>query len=155
MPPASVPPPGAVAPPVPELVRPLPLDAQHVDVLRAVGIDELCKWISAGSNQKQIAQSLGVSEFAVLRFMCSEENMPKTIVARSYAAQHWDFEAERVMLSLSRDATTGDIARARELAHHYRWRAKAFNRNLYGDKQEIEHKGGITVSMSKDDLGVV
>jgi hypothetical protein len=51
----------------------------------------------------------------------------------------WDFKAERVLLDLPDDASPAAMLRARELASHYRWRAKCFNPGDYGDHVQVTH----------------
>jgi hypothetical protein len=45
-----------------------------------------------------------------------------------------------------------DLAKAKELAHHYRWRAKMANPREYGDKTSIEHSGELTLFGMLSDL---
>lgn len=51
--------------------------------------------------------------------------------ARTYAAVLWD---ERAIEVLERAANSLELAKARELAHHYRWRASKVAPKMYGDK---------------------
>jgi hypothetical protein len=58
--------------------------------------------------------------------------------ARQRSARVWDERAEHVI------TTAGDpfeLNKAKELAHHYRWRAKAIAPREYGDKVTQEHTG--------------
>jgi hypothetical protein len=50
----------------------------------------------------------------------------------------WDEKAETVLVDA---ADPFELAKARELAQHYRWRAKAVAPREYGDKVMQEHTG--------------
>lgn len=60
--------------------------------------------------------------------------------ARKEAADWCDREAEKVLRDLTPDATVAEVARARELAQHYRWRARVRNPVTHGDKLQVDHK---------------
>jgi hypothetical protein len=60
-------------------------------------------------------------------------------VAREAAADFCDREAERILRDLKPDSTAAEIARARELAQHLRWRARVRNPSGYGDKVTVAH----------------
>jgi hypothetical protein len=52
-------------------------------------------------------------------------------------AEYWD------QVAVDGIAQAGDpfeLAKAKELAHHYRWRASKIAPKLYGDKQSVEGK---------------
>jgi hypothetical protein len=57
----------------------------------------------------------------------------------------WDEQAEEELVGLGSEATPGDIARARELASHYRWRSKALAPADYGDRQAVEVSGKLSL----------
>jgi len=54
------------------------------------------------------------------------------------SARFWDEKAARVIEAAP---DKFELERARELAHHYRWRAKAIAPRDYGDKVTQEHTG--------------
>jgi hypothetical protein len=71
--------------------------------------------------------------------------------ARAKSAKVWDEKAEQVV----RDAPDKfELEKARELAHHYRWRAKAIAPRDYGDKVTQEHTGagGGPIAIASVDL---
>jgi len=59
--------------------------------------------------------------------------------ARENAADWCDREAEKVLRDLKPDATVAEVARARELAQHYRWRARVRNPATHGEKVQVAH----------------
>jgi hypothetical protein len=67
---------------------------------------------------------------------------------RENAADWCDREAERVLLDLTPQATVAEVARARELAQHYRWRARVRNPSTHGDKVQVDHR----INMPADDM---
>ena len=42
-----------------------------------------------------------------------------------------------------------ELAKAKELAHHYRWTAKCFSPQEFGDKIQAEIDGTLTVHIDK------
>ena len=55
--------------------------------------------------------------------------------ALEISAQTYEEKAEIVLLDA--EASTYEIQRARELAHHYRWKASKRNPRKYGDKLDM------------------
>ena len=52
-------------------------------------------------------------------------------------AELWDQVAVE---GIERATDTFELAKAKEIAHHYRWRASKIAPKLYGDKQSVEGK---------------
>lgn len=105
----------------------------------AFGLDRICELITAGESMTAIAAQIGVHISILIDW---NENDPQRFarmrMARQRSARLWDERAERVV------AMAGDqfeLNKARELAHHYRWRAKAIAPREYGDKVTQEHTG--------------
>lgn len=59
--------------------------------------------------------------------------------ARKNAADTCARKATQVLLDLTSLSTVADVARARELAHHYRWLAKVRDPATHGDKVQVSH----------------
>ena len=57
--------------------------------------------------------------------------------ALAATAEYWDQVAVEGLASAT---NMFELAKARELAHHYRWRASKICPKLYGDKQTIDGK---------------
>jgi hypothetical protein len=70
--------------------------------------------------------------------------------ARENAADWADRQAEKILLDLKPGATPSEIAQARELAAHYRWRARVRNPATHGDKITVDHKRTMDPSMMSD-----
>jgi hypothetical protein len=107
--------------------------------LNAYGIDAVCSDIVNGESLRGIAGRLQVDPSTLIWWI--EEDPQRSARARSarvLSARLWDQKAEEVI------ATAPDrfaLEKARELAHHYRWRAKAIAPRDYGDRVTNEHTG--------------
>ena len=100
------------------------------------GLDAICEDIRDGLSQRQIATKLKVSSGALTEWMGRDpERFARAREARADTAQHWDEEAERVLKAASDQL---EAMKARELAHHYRWRAKVIAPKIYGDKVSVD-----------------
>lgn len=108
------------------------------DKLDAIGIEAICERMMAGETMTGIAESIGVSKGSMIAWIASDaDRSAHAKEARIVSARHWDDQAERVLLD-SDELVTGSIAKARELASHYRWRAKCYAPRDYGDKIAID-----------------
>lgn len=110
--------------------------------LDAYGIDALCDDLLTGVSQASIAKASGVSQSALVRWIAADpERSARVREARIAAARHFDECAEQVL----KDASDSfGLAKARELASHYRWKASKSNPREYGDKIEIDQKTTVT-----------
>jgi hypothetical protein len=103
--------------------------------LADIGIDVICEQISNGTSLTDIAKSASTS-FAVLQtWLDSEpEYSMRAREARIKTARFWDDQAT-ARVDGAKDKFQLD--KARELAHHYRWRASKIAPKEYGDKTII------------------
>lgn len=107
--------------------------------LSAVGIEGICHKIHDGKPLVKIAREIGVSQGSLIAWLAADpERSARAREARRATAQMWEEKAERV-ISLAR--TPLALAKARELAHHYRWRASKINPGDYGNKVQAEITG--------------
>ena len=117
-----------------------------------VNIDAICDMIVEGNSLTHIAKTVGVHVSALVRWV---ENDPQRSAlvreARVRSAKIWDEKAEAVIAAAP---DKFELERARELAHHYRWRAKAIAPREYGDKVQQEHTGkdGGPIALAAVDL---
>lgn len=106
-------------------------------------IEKVCAAVIDGTMLTRIAESVGLSKSALLSWIDSDDvRSARVREARNQAAGSWDERAEQVI----EDA--GDpfsLAKARELAQHYRWRASKIGHKVYGDKLDLKHSGGVSV----------
>lgn len=108
----------------------------------AMGIEDLCERLIAGESQRAIAESIGVSQATLINWIAADpERSAHAREARIAAARSFDEKAEQFLIDAG---DPFELAKARELASHYRWKASKSNPREYGDKMEIEQKTTIT-----------
>lgn len=112
------------------------------DTIEALGVDALCDRLCDGESQTAIAGSLGVGIATLSRWIAADPDRSARVrEARIAAARTFDEMAEA---ELRRAADPFGLAKARELASHYRWKASKSNPREYGDKLEIDQRTTIT-----------
>ena len=117
-------------------VRATPAPAQ--DKCECFGIEAICAMILQDVTQGDIAAEIGVSPAVLSAWLAaSPERSARVRASREQSAQACDDKAEGVLLALRDDSSPAAVTRARELASHYRWRAKVRNPRDFGDKQEV------------------
>lgn len=114
------------------------------DKLDAFGTDALCEAIAEGSSLTAIAKQVKVSIGSLLSWINADtERSARTREVRSATARLWDEKAEDEIRG-AKNAL--QLAKARELSHHYRWRASKIDPKGYGDKLGVEHSGSIELA---------
>lgn len=107
--------------------------------LEAYGIDAICEDIMGGESLLQISSKIGVSQASLVVWLSSDpERNEKSWTARSHAAIIWDELAERRVAEADNKL---ELAKATQLASHYRWRARVVAPKRYGDKTTTELSG--------------
>ena len=124
------------------------------DKLDRIGIDAICLMFEQGKMQNQIARELGINDSILLKWLAADEKRSaRARESRGKGAFVWDELAMEELQSIPLDATPAQIARAREMAQHYRWRATKLGRADYGEKVDMNHSGSLNVvSQVLDDL---
>lgn len=103
----------------------------------------ICDRLADGCAYIKIAEELGISNSALSEWISSNpERSARARESRAAAASIWDEKAETV---LSEAPDEFELKKARELAHHYRWRASKIAPRDYGDKADVTHGGGVTI----------
>ena len=103
-------------------------------LIESLGLDAICEELVGGKSIAQIGRDLGVSSQALLVWMrATPERLARIAEAKEDASMAYDDLALRAL----EDMPIEEIARAREVAQHYRWRAKVHNPNRYGDKSSL------------------
>ena len=109
------------------------------DALDALGIDALCDMILDGKSYRDIASECKVSMGGLTRWIAKEpERLHACACAREVASQTYD---EMAVEGLIEASDMFELSKAKELATHYRWRAKCANPKKYGDKTMSEITG--------------
>ena len=140
--------PGAVTG-VPLAMKPAPGRAPKTGLL---DIDKVCADICETKSMTQIAAENNMDVSTLLEWIEGDPHrVARTREARRRTALLWEERAEAVL------AQAGDpfeLQKARELAHHYRWRAKVIAPREYGEKVLQEHTGkdGAPIAVSAMNL---
>lgn len=107
--------------------------------MEAYGIDAIAEDVSGAKTMTEIAAAIGVTVGQLSTWIAADvEHSARVREARTVAARYWDERSEKEILSAS---DPFELARAKELAHHYRWRAAKIAPKEYGDKVTQEHTG--------------
>lgn len=118
----------------------------------AFGLDKICNMLVSGETLTGIAAHIGVHVSSLITWGEGDtQRSARMREARHLAGRIWDEKAEMGIL-LADDPF--ELSRAKELAHHYRWRAKAVSPKEYGDKIVNEHTGkdGGPIALAAVDL---
>lgn len=113
----------------------MPTPATTREAMDAFGVDALCEAIGNEESLTAIAKSQGVSVGAMLVWIEADpERSARVREARRLMARVWDEKAEQVIEDAEDEFA---LKKAKELAHHYRWRAKAIAPKEYGDRTTL------------------
>jgi hypothetical protein len=111
-------------------------------ILDAEGIDSICARICDGEPMTHICASLNVS-FGTLQTWLESvpERLARSREARSRTSRMWD---EKALQGIENASDPFELAKAKEAAHHLRWRATKIAPADYGEKvqQEVTGKDG-------------
>jgi len=80
------------------------------------------------------------------------EHSPRAREALDYSASTYADKAENVLKDIDKESNTVEMARARELSNHYRWKAGKRSPKEYGDRvqQDVKHSGEVLIESEKD-----
>ena len=107
--------------------------------IEAFGIEAVCERLSNGMTMTALAEEIGVTVGKLSQWIASdEEHSARAREARIHAARIWD---EKALSVIEQALDPFELQRAKELAHHYRWRASKTAPKDYGDKVTQEHTG--------------
>ncbi len=117
--------------------------------LNAYGTDQLCIDIVEKYSLTRIAKELGVAVGTLLTWIDADpERSARAREARAYTAKLWDEKADE---EIRNAADEFELKKAKELAHHYRWRASKIAPREYGDKLELSgnKEAPLTVNITR------
>ena len=107
--------------------------------LDAFGIEAICDMIKADNSLASIAEKIGVSDSTIGRWIAEDAGRSaRTREARIESAAACDRLALNALIEIPDDGTNAQVARQREIASHYRWRAKTRNPKDYGDTVKVD-----------------
>jgi hypothetical protein len=119
------------------MARPVPAVRNRLDV---IGIDDVCDMIENMMSLRDIAKQVGVDVAELSRWLDRPQHSARADQSRARSSVLWDEESEKVL----KEATDPlQVSKARELAHHYRWRARMIDPKRYGDRSKVTHEGKI------------
>lgn len=95
--------------------------------------------LAAGETQVAIARKFKVSDGDLSVWLADDKRSARAREARAKAAALWDDRATAVIEEAS---DPFELAKAKELAHHYRWRASKIAPKVYGDKVAVTDPDG-------------
>lgn len=105
----------------------------------AYGIDKVCEDIAEGRSLRAIAEKAKSSLTRLLAWIEADPDRSARVRdARSSMARVWDDKAESEIREAKDEF---ELRKAKELAHHYRWRASKVAPKEYGDRITQEHVG--------------
>lgn len=109
------------------------------DKITAFGLNALCERIADGHSMTSTAHHIGVSIGTLITWIEADaERSARMREVRAQTAKLWDEKATKVIEDAPDEF---ELKKAKELAHHYRWRASKIAPKEYGDRLEIENKG--------------
>ena len=98
-------------------------------------IELILSWLIEGETYRSIATHLDVALSVLHRFTSKEEHSARVREALQISGDSYADKAEQVLLDC--DGTKEGVAKARELAQHYRWKAAKRYPKRFGDKLEL------------------
>lgn len=111
----------------------------------AYGVDALCDAIRNGETLTGISRALGVARSSLLVWISADPDRSARVrEARQDAASFYE---ERALEELAQSETPFELARAKEIAHHLRWRASKVNSKEYGDKVQADINGSVNLTL--------
>jgi hypothetical protein len=105
------------------------------DKLNALGDEAIAERIASGETYREIAGSVGVGIGVLCAWMEADPERSR-LCARARETSGQTFE-EMAQEAIQDAADPFELAKAKELAVHWRWRAKAVNPRRYGDKVAV------------------
>lgn len=122
-----------------------------MNALDEKGIDWLCDRISEGGLQREICEELKIGAASLARWIAAEpERSARVREARIAAARFYE-ELAGVVIEAAEDQFS--LAKAKELAHHYRWKASKASPKEFGDKVETVVSGSLDHNLSVTFVG--
>lgn len=119
------------------------------DKLNDSHIEDVIERIIKGEHYRDIAGDYDISLYSLFKFLTQEKHSERVKEARQYAAHVLVDEAERVLAQAKTNPALFYVAK--ELAHHYRWKAAMIYGRQYAPKtikeEEPETEKKITIKV--------
>lgn len=119
----------------------------------AIDIDALCAMIEDGEPLAACAEKLGRSRQSLYEWI----NYDPLRSARVNESRKRSAAAiiERTRANIEAATNPFSLAKAKELAHHDRWHASKIAPKEYGDKIDVAHSGGISITVMQSDADIL
>lgn len=104
----------------------------------AENADDVIEMIRDAKTHKEICQKFCVNAKYLYEFLTDSSYSARVREAQKESAETIASKAEEVLMQLEKGCDAAEIARARELAHHYRWLAAKKNPHKFGDSTKIQ-----------------
>ena len=108
------------------------------DKLDAYGLDRVCEDIANAETLTTNAKKVGVAIGSVAAWIERPENSARVKYTRMQMAKVWD---EMALEQIQAAKDPFELTKARDAAHHYRWRASKIAPREYGDKLDLTSDG--------------
>jgi hypothetical protein len=121
-----------------ELKQDKPPKGAKLAACDAYGIDKICEQLIAGESQTDIASEIGVSIQTLIAWIAAvdhPERSARAREARTFAARTYADMAESELRAAN---DPFKLAKARELASHFRWKASKADPGVFGDKSTVD-----------------
>lgn len=101
-------------------------------------LEAISQLIEDGDTITAIAQKFAVDKATVSRWLNDDpQRSAHAREARAKSAQAWD---EKALEGIEQAEDAFELAKAKERAHHLRWRASKINPREYGDKIDVKQE---------------
>lgn len=105
--------------------------------------ERLFEGLVLGETYAKMSKTYNADVNTIYSWFHKKENIERYQAALSERAEFYAEKAEEFILNAPSDKV--ELMRARELAHHWRWRASKSNPKRYGDSSKIELAGKLEV----------
>ena len=107
--------------------------------LNKIGIDAVCELILGDASYATIAAQFGMTSMSLINWIEADPlRSARAKEARHLSAAQCDHKALGALEAIPDDGSPAQIARQREIASHYRWRAKVRNPREFGDAIKVD-----------------
>lgn len=123
--------------------------------LDAIGIDAVCEMILNDMSYAAIGAKFQMTAPSVAQWLDADPlRSARARDARVRSAAKCDELALAALQEISDDGSNAMVARQREIASHYRWRAKVRNPREYGDAIKIDGDLKVTQTIEQVDAKI-
>lgn len=120
---------------------------------RGTSEDDIIHRIAVGGSISKIAEEFAVHRSVLWKWLeADEKRSARAKEAREHAAEAFDDQAER---GIADAFDPFELAKAKERAHHLRWRASKIAPKRYGEKLQVEAEVSTKTTTDEQLLGML